>query len=105
MNARRVAVTGIGIISALGCNVTETWRSLREGESGIRHMPLLEAMGLKFQNGAEVRDYDPVRHFNKKRIDWLDRYAQLALVAAGEALTDSGLKITPEAAEKMAVIT
>lgn len=103
--SRRVAVTGLGAVSAIGANVAETWSALSEGRSGIARIESLDASRLRFQNGAEVRGFDPSAHFDPVRLDFLDRFAQFALVAAREALADSELRITPELSERAAVYT
>src|SRR5256714_779226 len=105
MTQRRVAITGAGIISALGNNLAENWSAMREGRSGIGPITSLDTANLRFKNGAEVRGYDPAQHFDPGQSDLMDRFAQFAVIAAREALKNSGLKITPEVAGKTAVIT
>ncbi|MCU1256943.1 MAG: 3-oxoacyl-[acyl-carrier-protein] synthase [Candidatus Angelobacter sp.] len=105
MPQQRVAITGMGIISALGADLASNWSFLSQGKSGIGPIKLVDTSNLRFQSGAEVRGYDPVQHFQSNQIDFLDRFAQFALIAARQALADSGLKITPELAGKMAVVT
>jgi len=102
---RRVAVTGLGAVSAIGLDVSENWTALSEGRTGIGRIESVDASGLRFQNGAEARAFDPSRYFDPVRLDFLDRFAQFAVVAAREALADSGLRITPELAERAAVYT
>jgi nodulation protein E len=103
--SRRVAVTGVGVVCAIGQNATETWAALSGGCSGIRHIESLDTSGLRFSNGADVRGFDPSAHFDSVRLDFLDRFAQFALVAAREAVADSGLRLTPELREHAAVYT
>jgi nodulation protein E len=103
--ARRVAVTGLGAVSAIGQNAAETWSSLSEGRTGIAPIESIDVSGLRFQNGAEVRGFDPSAHFDAVRLDFLDRFAQFALVAAREALADSGLRISTQLSERAAVYT
>jgi nodulation protein E len=105
MPQQRVAITGMGIISALGADLAGNWSSLAQGKSGIAPIQLVDTSKLRFQSGAEVREYDPGQHFQSNQLDFLDRFAQFALIAARQALADSGLKITPELAGKMAVVT
>lgn len=95
----------MGIISALGADLAGNWSSLAQGKSGIAPIQLVDTSKLRFQSGAEVREYDPGQHFQSNQLDFLDRFAQFALIAARQALADSGLKITPELAGKMAVVT
>lgn len=87
---RRVAITGIGVISALGPGREEFWSSLAQGCSGIGPIEAADRTQLRFQNGAEVRGYDPREHFEERRADLLDRFAQFALIAAREAVEDAG---------------
>ncbi len=68
-------------------------------------MKLVNPALLRFQNAAEVRDYDPAGHFCSKETDFLDRFAQFAVVAAREAVHDSGIEWTPELRERAAVVT
>lgn len=104
MVAQRVGVTGLGVICALGHNVREVWTALREGRSGIAPMQSVDLSQLRFQNGAEVRQYDPDGHFDPGQVALLDRFAQFALIAAREALRDSGIMLTPELRENTAVV-
>jgi len=105
MAARRVAVTGLGAICALGQGIEPTWAALAAGRSGIGPIESVEGAGLRFSNGAQVRDFDPARHLDSARADMLDRFAQFALVSAREALADSGVTLTSELAERTAVFT
>src|SRR5258708_22990526 len=105
MPPRRVAITGMGIISSLGAKLAETWPSLVQGRSGIGPIQSVDISKLRFQNGAEVRGYDPEQHFEPGQLGLLDRFAQFALIAARQALADSGLKIVPEIAGRTAVVT
>ncbi len=105
MPSQRVAITGMGIISPLGANLAETWSSLVEGKSGIAPIQSLDVSKLRFQNGAEVRGFDPEQHFEPGQLSLLDRFAQFAVIAARQALAHSGLRITPEIAGKTAVVT
>ena len=101
MTARRVAVTGIGTVSALGNDVPSFRRALCAGISGIRPLRNLPAP-LRFVNGAEAVDYESSRHFSDKESTLLDRAAQFALVAAREAVRDAGITFQPE---RSAVVT
>ena len=102
---RRVAITGLGVISALGQNVSEFWRALCEGKSGIARIAALDVSRLRFSNGAEVRDYDSSHHFTAAQADLLDRFAQFALIAAREAIKQAGLIFTPRLREQTAIVT
>ena len=104
MPPRRVAITGIGIISPLGLNLEENWDALSHGRSAIGPIQSVDCSKLRFQNGAEVRGFEPARHFPGGKEDQLDRFAQFSVVAARDALRDSGIELTPELRENCAVI-
>jgi nodulation protein E len=102
---RRVAVTGIGVIAGPGRTRDEFWTALANGESSIRPMTLVPEGALRFSNGAEVPEYRAADYFDEKQADFLDRFAQFAVIAAREALADAGIAITPELAGQTAVVT
>jgi nodulation protein E len=106
MASRRVAITGLGIISALGLDLAENWKSLSEGRSGIGpvNVPDVAGVGLKMQNGAQVRGFDPLKHFAGGKDAQLDRFAQFSVVAAREAFHDSKLELTPEMRQNGAIV-
>lgn len=97
-------MTGLGAVCALGHNVPEVWDALCQGRPGIGRIESVDVSGLRFQNGAEVRGYDPACHFDPGRADLLDRFAQFAVLPAREALRDSGTAWTPELREASAVV-
>lgn len=105
MAGRRVAITGMGLICTLGHNLAATWSALRAGRSGIAPITAVDTTQLRFQNGAEVRDYDPTQHFNANQADFLDRFAQFAVIAAREAVRDAGLTLSPDQRAAAAVVT
>lgn len=88
--ARRVAITGMGAITALGHSAADTWTAMREGRSGIGPISIPSGL-LLIKIAAEVRGFDPTAHFEHKRLPLLDRVSQFALVAAREAVAQSGL--------------
>jgi len=102
---RRVAVTGIGVISAVGANRESFWRALAAGESGIRPMEIVAPGTVRFPNAAEARDYRTADHFDEKELALLDRFAQFAAVAAREAVTDAGIEWTQELRGRSSVVT
>ena len=101
---RRVAVTGLGIISPLGLNIEENWNNLSEGRPGIREIEGVDFSIVKIRNGAQVRGYDPLQHFQGGKDAQIDRFAQFSVVAARQALRDSGLQLTPELREQGAIV-
>jgi nodulation protein E len=102
---RRVAITGTGAISALGRNTTEFAESLREGRGGIGQIESTDVVTLRFQNGAEVKNYSHQPYFEDRRADFMDRFAQFAVIAAREAVQEAGVEWTPELRETSAIIT
>jgi len=101
----RVAVTGLGVISALGHNSCEFWQALTEGRSGIAPLEAVDRSLLRFQNGAEVRNYDAQQFFDDKEAGLLDRFAQFGAIAAREALSSAGIQWTDELRENTAIVT
>jgi nodulation protein E len=95
----------LGVICALGRNTAEVWRALCEGRPGIAPIHSVDLSRLRFRNGAQVPSYDPGEFFDPHRLEILDRFAQFALIAAREAVRDSGIVLTPELREKTAVVT
>src|SRR3974390_537249 len=102
---RRVAITGLGAISALGRNTGEFAQSLREGRSGIGPIESCDMTQIRFQNGAEVRGYSHQPYFDDRRADFIDRFAQFAVIAAREAVEDARVEWTPGLRENAAIIT
>ena len=88
---RRVVITGMGAISALGHDAASTWNGMREGRSGIGPIVNIPTDLTVVKIAAEVRGYEPAQHFDSKRLAFLDRVAQFALIAAREAIAQSGL--------------
>ncbi|HXR62087.1 MAG TPA: beta-ketoacyl-[acyl-carrier-protein] synthase family protein [Rudaea sp.] len=89
---RRVAITGMGVIGALGHDAGTTWSAMREGRSAIGPIVNMPTDLLVIRIAAEIRGYDPLQHFDSKRLILLDRVSQLALVAAREAVAQAGLE-------------
>ena len=89
---RRVVITGMGAISAFGNDAPLAWAGMREGRSAIGPIANIPTDLLNIKIAAEVRGFDPAAHFDSKRIVFLDRVAQFALVAAREAVAQSGLE-------------
>ena len=94
----------MGIICPLGLNLADTWDSLREGRPAIGPIQSADCSTLRFQNGAEVRGYDPLKHFEGGKDAYIDRFAQFAVVAAREAMQDSGIAVTPYLGERTAIV-
>ncbi len=105
MERRRVVVTGLGVISALGHNQDEFWRSLLQCRPGIAPIEGVDRTQLRFQNAAEVRGFKTDEHFDSRQALLLDRFAQFALVAAREAVAAAHVEWTPRLRGRTAIIT
>ena len=103
--ATRVVVTGLGVISALGHNCSDFWSALAEGRPAIGPLEAIDRALLRFQNGAEVRGYEPSSYFDEKEIGLLDRFAQFGVLAAREAIQDAGIVWTGTLRETTAIVT
>jgi 3-oxoacyl-[acyl-carrier-protein] synthase II len=87
----RVVVTGVGVVSAIGHDVDTFWDALKAGKSGVTPLPLEDIDDYPCRIGATVQDFDPTTYMDRKESRRMARFAQLAVVAAGEALESSGL--------------
>ncbi len=103
---RRVVVTGMGMVTALGNDLPTTWAGLVAGRSGIRTIQAWDPSRLDSQVAGEVRGFDPSNLLDRKELRRTDRYAQFGLVAAAEALGQAGLpeRFEGELAERTGVI-
>ncbi len=101
----RVVITGIGVVSPVGLTRDAFWRSLIAGECGIRAIQSADFDQLRFKHAADVQGFVPEDHLAAKDISLMDRFAQFAVVAAKEAMAQSGLKLTPAMLEDGAVVT
>jgi 3-oxoacyl-[acyl-carrier-protein] synthase II len=100
---RRVVVTGLGMITPLGATVETTWDGIVAGRSGIGPITRFETTGLETTIAGEIKDFDPAKYMDRKEIRRADRFAQLAVAAAGQGLKDAGIEITPENAPVIGV--
>lgn len=103
---RRVVVTGIGLVTALGVDVASTWDGIVAGRSGIRAITAFDAAGVASRIAGEVPDFDPSAVLDRKEQRRNDRYTQLALVATHEALGSAGLpaRLEGELAERTGIL-
>jgi 3-oxoacyl-[acyl-carrier-protein] synthase II len=100
---RRVVVSGIGLICAVGNTTEETWKNLLAGKSGVGRITHFDSSKHACQIAAEVKNFDPLQFIEKKEVKKMGRFIHLAMAAAQEAIESSGLKITPENAERVGV--
>ncbi|WP_243041512.1 beta-ketoacyl-[acyl-carrier-protein] synthase family protein [Dyella sedimenti] len=102
---RRIVITGMGGICALGHDVPTIWKGMTEGRSGIGPISRIEPGQLRGGGiAAEIKDFDPTVHFDESRLALLDPISQYALVAAREAIAQSGLRFDGERAARTAVV-
>jgi 3-oxoacyl-[acyl-carrier-protein] synthase II len=101
---RRVVVTGIGVISALGTGVEKNWNALLQGNSGVDRITRFDASELPTQIAGEVKDFNAEEFIDKKEIKKMDLFIQYALAAAEMAMQDSALVINEENAERVGVL-
>jgi len=101
--ARRVVITGLGLICSLGNTTGAVWKALLEGKSGVDRITAFDASAFACQIAAEVRNFDPLNFIEKKEIKKMGRFIHFALAASDEAMKMSELKVTPEIAEKVGV--
>ncbi|MCL4105365.1 UNVERIFIED_CONTAM: hypothetical protein GTU68_055496, partial [Idotea baltica] len=101
---KRVVVTGAGTINALGSSVAATFEAFKAGLCGIGTLDIRDVDRLSVQIGGQVRDYDPEGHFNRQQIALYDRFTQFTLLAAKEAIDQSGLSFTGDLAAHAGVV-
>lgn len=100
----RVVITGSGTINPLGRDVPSTLEAMREGRSGIGPLDIRDLDRLQIQIGGQVSDYDEHDYFNRQQIALYDRFTQFTLLAARQAVEESGLKFTGRLADQSGVI-
>ena len=101
---KRVVITGAGTINALGHTVPDTMEAMREGRCGIGPLDIADVDRLSIRIGGQVRDFDPVTRFNRQQLSLYDRFTQFTLVAAREALAQSGLTFSDDLAARSGVV-
>jgi 3-oxoacyl-[acyl-carrier-protein] synthase II len=104
-NNRRVVITGMGVITPVGNELDSFWTSLKNGISGIRKIESFDTSAYDCRIGGEVRGFDPKAVFkNPKDVRRTDRFAQLAMAAAKMAMSDSGIAMANENADRFGVL-
>ena len=104
MELKRVVVTGLGAVTPVGNNPEETWESLVGGKSGAAPITLFDASKFKTQFACEVKGLDISSYIDRKEMRKMDRYTQLALVSAIQAVRDSGMVVEEEDRDRIGVI-
>ncbi len=100
---RRVVVTGVGIVCAVGIGVEEPWKNLLNGVSGIDYITLFDASDYPVKFAAEVKNFDPYEFVEKKEVKRLDRFLHLAMAASKFAVEMSGLNLEKVDKNRMGV--
>jgi 3-oxoacyl-[acyl-carrier-protein] synthase II len=101
--SRRVVVTGVGLVSALGIGTEETWQAVRDGRNGIGSITQFNATEFACRIAGEVKNFDPATYIEKKEIKKMGRFIQFAIAASEYALSGSGLKVDADNAERVGV--
>ncbi|TCM83421.1 beta-ketoacyl-[acyl-carrier-protein] synthase family protein [Rhodovulum steppense] len=101
---KRVVITGQGTINALGHNVPATLAAFREGRCGIGEIDIRDVERLSIRIGGQVTGYEPEDHFNRQQIALYDRFTQFTLMAAREAIMQSGLEFCDELSHEAGVV-
>jgi len=100
---RRVVVTGVGLVSAVGIGTEETWKSVLAGKSGAAPITHFDTAGFPVTFAAEVKDFDPLQYVEKKELKKMGLFIQFALAAAQFAMEQARVSITPEIADRAGV--
>jgi len=101
--ARRVVVTGLGMICGVGNTTEEVWKAVLAGKSGVARITRFDPTQFACQIAAEVKNFDPLNFIEKKELKKMSRFIHLAIAASDGAMKMSGLKITPENDERVGV--
>ena len=101
---RRVVITGLGVVSPVGQSVDEFWRNIVAGNSGAGPITQFDTTEYDTKFACEVKGFNPLNHMDRKLAQRTDLFTQYGLVAAGEAIKDSGLKLEGEDRERIGVV-
>ena len=100
---RRVAVTGVGLVTSVGIGTEETWSAIKAGRNGIGPITQFDASQFACRIAGEVKSFDPLQYVEKKDVKKMGRFIQFAMAASGFAVESAGLKVTDENAENVGV--
>tara|TARA_B110000263_G_scaffold139656_1_gene121126 strand:- start:2616 stop:3866 length:1251 start_codon:yes stop_codon:yes gene_type:complete len=100
----RVVVTGMGAITCLGNSVKQFWTGVKNGQSGIREISLVSPDGFPCRVSGEIQNFDPTEHMDRKEARRMARFSQFAVVAAAQAVEDSGLDFEKEDLDRIGVL-
>jgi 3-oxoacyl-[acyl-carrier-protein] synthase II len=103
MSKRRVVVTGLGSVTAVGLTVKESWQNILAGKSGVAPITIFDASDFSVRFGANVKNFDVESVMSRKDAKKMDTFIHYGIAAAKEAIEDSGLEVTDENAERIGV--
>jgi 3-oxoacyl-[acyl-carrier-protein] synthase II len=103
-DSSRVVITGMGILSPLGLDLASTWQGLIAGKSGIDYITQFDTEGFETKIAGEVKGFEPTKYIGRKEARRMDRFTQMAVVAAMQAVEQARLEITPENQENIGVL-
>ena len=104
MELKRIVVTGLGAVTPLGNDVETTWNALINGVSGAGPITLFDASNFKTQFACEVKNFDPTQYIDRKEVRRLDRYSQLALASATQAVEDANFDLETVNKDRVGVV-
>jgi len=102
-NSRRVAITGVGVVSPIGIGKARLWESFMRGRSGVRRITAFDPADFETQIAAEIHDFDPADYMDRKEVRRNDRFVHFAYAACRMALEDGAFAITPTNAPQIGV--
>src|SRR6185369_9129878 len=100
----RVVITGMGTVNPLGTTVDESWRNALNGVSGVGPITLFDSSPLNVHFAAEVKNFEPEKYMDAKEARRRDRFEQLGVAAAKDAVASSGLEVTEENSGRIGVL-
>src|SRR2546422_4826156 len=101
---RRVVITGVGLVTAVGIGTRETWQCLLKGRSGVGPITRFDTTDFPTRIAAEIKNFDPARYVEKKDVKKMDTFIHYAMAAAEFAMRDSGLMLEGQEGERAGVI-
>jgi len=108
MTGRRVVITGLGVVTPLGCDVNTFWQRVLAGCSGIGPITMFDVSSRErpfdVRIGGECREFNPEQYIDRKQVKRIDRFAQFAVAAATQAAKDSGIDFAKEVPDRVGVI-
>ena len=104
MELKRIVVTGLGAVTPLGNDVETTWNALINGVSGAGPITLFDASNFKTQFACEVKNFDPTQYIDRKEVRRLDRYSQLAIASAAQAVEDANFDLETVNKDRVGVV-